>query len=192
MVQGSDNEPLQWRFHEPGQECSPVSGIYMFNEHWPLQYVSLSFKQSILILITIGHSLDRDSTSQCTILPHLIRPDLVKGIDPLQASVFRNIIAVKIVSREELMTSYWAGNKVIKRMHLWTHEFSKTSQRISGTLFRTSAICLLDVSDTNVSVNLDLCFFSPSSAVQCSQMFSCFRSNHIHHTLCGAGSFMLV
>lgn len=60
-----------------------------------------------------------------------------------------------------------------------------------GTLFGTSAICLPDVSDRNVSMNLDLSFFSPS-AVQRGQMFLCFRSNRIHQALCWTGSFMLV
>lgn len=62
---------------------------------------------------------------------------------------------------KELTTSYWAGNKRGKRIHLQTHEFWKTSSHIHGTLFGTRAICLPDVSDRNVSMNLDLAFFSP-------------------------------
>lgn len=48
-----------------------------------------------------------------------------------------------------------------KNAFMNTHRFSKTSQHIYGTLFGTTAICLPDVSDRNVSMNLDPTFSPP-------------------------------
>ena len=54
--------------------------------------------------------------------PITAEPDSVENIiRTLSSPAF----ALKIASREELMTSYWAENKGVKRMRLWTHEFFK-------------------------------------------------------------------
>ena len=163
--------------HSLLQGICPTQGpnLGLLHYRWILYHLShqgsssLSLKWKVFILIMVGCSLDWDLPLGCTVLPHHSRTRFSGeyNSDPLQSSVF----ALKIASREELMTSYWAGNKGVKRMRLWTHEFSKTSQHIYETLFGTRAICLPDVSDRNVSMNLDPSFFFPSqlcSVARCS------------------------
>ena len=54
----SHYQQLQQRLHEIRQALHPGSGTQVFNYCWLVQYIKLSFKWTVFILITIGCSLD--------------------------------------------------------------------------------------------------------------------------------------